>query len=86
MSWENEVKELERRRFLAQQQGGKEGIARQHAKGRLTIRERIDALLEEKRALADVVVGSGEGWVTELDDDALRALVSLGRGAVLEDE
>jgi acetyl-CoA carboxylase carboxyltransferase component len=46
MSWEAEVKELERRRYLARQQGGKEGIAKQHAKGRLTIRERIDALLD----------------------------------------
>jgi hypothetical protein len=25
MSWEQEVKEIERRRYLAQQQGGKEG-------------------------------------------------------------
>lgn len=47
MSWENEVRELERRRHLALQQGGKEGIAKQHAKGRLTIRERIDALLDK---------------------------------------
>ncbi len=46
MSWEAEVKELERRRYLAQQQGGKEGIAKQHAKGRLTIRERIDSVLD----------------------------------------
>ena len=51
-----------------------------------TLEERIDALLEEKRALAEQVVGSGEGWVTELDDDALRALVSLGEDAVVEDE
>ena len=46
MSWENEVKELERRRHLAKQQGGKDGIAKQHARGRLTIRERIDTLLD----------------------------------------
>lgn len=46
MSWEAEVKELERRRFLARQQGGKEGIAKQHARGRLTIRERIDSVLD----------------------------------------
>ena len=46
MSWENEVREIERRRHLAQQQGGAEGIAKQHAKGRLTIRERIDGLLD----------------------------------------
>ncbi len=46
MSWEKEVTELERRKHLARQQGGPEGIARQHARGRLTIRERIDELLD----------------------------------------
>lgn len=51
-----------------------------------TLEEKIDALLEEKRALAESVVGSGEAWVTELDDDALRALVSLGEDALVEDE
>ena len=30
-----------------------------------------------KRALADVVVGSGEGWISELDDAALADLVRL---------
>ena len=38
MSWEEEVREIHRRRRLAKQQGGKEGIAKQHARGRLTIR------------------------------------------------
>ncbi len=42
-----------------------------------TLEEKIDALLESKRDLADRVVGSGEGWLTELDDEALRRLVSL---------
>src|SRR6056297_182294 len=46
MSWEHEAREIERRRHLARQQGGRTGIDRQHAKGRLTIRERIDALLD----------------------------------------
>ena len=46
MSWEEEVREIHRRRRLAKQQGGKTGIAKQHARGRLTIRERIDALLD----------------------------------------
>ncbi|MDZ7670185.1 MAG: carboxyl transferase domain-containing protein [Gammaproteobacteria bacterium] len=46
MSWEREVREIERRRHLAQQQGGEAGIARQHARGKLTIRERIDTLLD----------------------------------------
>ena len=66
MSWEAETKELERRRYLAKQQGGKEGIAKQHAKGRLTIRERIDALLdtdsfrEHGRATASPVYDGNE--------------------------
>ena len=42
-----------------------------------TLEEKIDAILESKRDLADRVVGSGEGWLTELDDDALRRLVAL---------
>ncbi|MBP1626003.1 MAG: type restriction endonuclease subunit [Holophagaceae bacterium] len=42
-----------------------------------TLEEKIDAILESKRDLADRVVGTGEGWLTELDDDALRRLVAL---------
>jgi len=42
-----------------------------------TLEERIDALLEEKRELSRSIVGSGERWVTELDDDQLRRLVVL---------
>ncbi len=42
-----------------------------------TLEEKIDALLESKRDLADRVVGTGEGWLTELDDEALRRLVAL---------
>jgi SNF2 family DNA or RNA helicase len=51
-----------------------------------TLEERIDAMLEDKRGLAEAVVGSGEGLVAELDDAALRALVLLGEDAVVEDE
>ncbi|MBT3221555.1 MAG: DEAD/DEAH box helicase, partial [Proteobacteria bacterium] len=50
-----------------------------------TLEERIDELLEEKRHLAESIVGGGERWVTELDDNSLRALVALGEHAVLED-
>ena len=47
MSWQEEVDELNRRRRIAKTQGGKEGVAKQHARGRLTIRERIDVLLDQ---------------------------------------
>jgi methylmalonyl-CoA decarboxylase subunit alpha len=46
MSWEQELEELERRRALARAMGGPEGIARQHERGKLTVRERIDALVD----------------------------------------
>jgi SNF2 family DNA or RNA helicase len=42
-----------------------------------TLEDRIAALLEEKRDLADAVVGSGEQWITELSNEELSDLVSL---------
>ena len=51
-----------------------------------TLEEQIHQLLQEKRALASKVVGSGETWLSELDDSTLRELVSLGSDAVLEEE
>ncbi len=42
-----------------------------------TLEERIDQMLEEKRRLAQVVVGSDDAWLTELSTDELRELVSL---------
>ena len=46
MSWEPEVQELERRRALSLRMGGEERVARQHSEGKLTVRERIDALID----------------------------------------
>ena len=46
MSWQKDVVEIERKRALAKARGGEESVARHHAKGRLTVRERIDALLD----------------------------------------
>ena len=48
MSWEKEAEEIKKMRIAAQAQGGKEAIEAQHAKGRLTIRERIDSLLDKE--------------------------------------
>ena len=50
-----------------------------------TIEDRIAELLEQKKALADAVVGEGEAWITELGDEELRELVALSRDDV-EDE
>ena len=45
--WSPELDELRRRTELAHQMGGPERVERQHASGRLTVRERIDRLFEE---------------------------------------
>lgn len=44
-----------------------------------TLEDRIAELLEQKRALAESVVGAGEAWISELSDAALAELVSLRR-------
>jgi SNF2 family DNA or RNA helicase len=42
-----------------------------------TLEERIDEMIESKKALAESVVGAGEGWLTELSTDELRGIMSL---------
>jgi len=44
-----------------------------------TLEERIDELIESKKALAASVIGAGEAWLTELSTDQLRDLMSLRR-------
>ena len=46
MSWEPEVKEIAKRRKLRAEMGGQEGVERQHGRGKLTVRERIDTLAD----------------------------------------
>jgi acetyl-CoA carboxylase carboxyltransferase component len=46
MSWNPEIEELRRREELARQMGGAEKVARQHQFGKLTVRERIDRLVD----------------------------------------
>ena len=46
MTWQPELDELRRREALAKEMGGPEKVARHHAQGRLTVRERIEALLD----------------------------------------
>jgi superfamily II DNA or RNA helicase len=46
-----------------------------------TLEDRIATLLEKKRELADAVIGSGEGWITEMSDAELADLVSLRAAA-----
>jgi SNF2 family DNA or RNA helicase len=49
-----------------------------------TLEEKIDEMIEEKKALADLVVTDGEGWLTELSTRDLREVFALSEGAVGE--
>ena len=49
-----------------------------------TLEEKIDEMIEEKKALADLVVRDGEGWLTELSTSELRSLFELSEDAVGE--
>ena len=66
MTWQPELDELRRRQELADRMGGPEKIRRQHEAGRLTVRERLAALLDEGSfheigALAGSAAYSAEG-------------------------
>ena len=66
MSWEPELEELARREALAREMGGEERVARQHASGRRTVRERIERLFDpgtfhETGALAGIATYDDDG-------------------------
>jgi acetyl-CoA carboxylase carboxyltransferase component len=83
VTWEPELEELRRREELARRMGGKERVARQHASGRLTVRERIERLFDpgtfhETGALA------GQGSYDEHGEltDFLPANMVVGQGRI----
>src|SRR5919202_1850848 len=83
MGWEPELRELRRREELARRMGGEERVARQHAAGRLTVRERIERLLDpgsfhESGALAGWAGYGDDGELTEF----LPANVVVGSGRI----
>jgi acetyl-CoA carboxylase carboxyltransferase component len=66
MTWQPELDDLRRRRELAEAMGGPDKIARQHDAGRLTVRERLVAVLDEGSfrevgALAGAAYYDGDG-------------------------
>ena len=83
MTWEPELDELRRRRELAHRMGGEERVERQHAAGRLTVRERIGRLFDsgtfhETGELAGFGTYSDDGTLEEF----LPANMVVGQGRV----
>jgi SNF2 family DNA or RNA helicase len=42
-----------------------------------TFEERIDEMIQSKKELANLTVSSGESWITELNNEQLRDLISI---------
>ncbi len=85
MSWEKELDELNLRRKLAEKMGGEDKVARQKQRGKLTARERIDALLDPG-SFYELGKTAGAGQYDEdgnLTDFTPTNLVS-GRGRINE--
>ena len=83
MTWEPELEELRRRQELAHRMGGEERVERQRARGRLTVRERIDRLFDpgtfhETGELAGQAEYSQDGELR----DFLPANMVLGQGRI----
>ena len=71
MGWQPELDELRERERLARELGGADKIKRQHDAGKLTIRERIDGLVDQRSfheigAIAGRAQYDAEGRLTEL--------------------
>ncbi len=49
-----------------------------------TLEERIDQMIEQKKELAESIVGNGENWLTEMSTSQLKELFALSREAVGE--
>jgi non-specific serine/threonine protein kinase len=49
-----------------------------------TLEERIDEMIDRKKALAQRIVGAGEAWLTELSTEELKRVVALSADAVAE--
>jgi len=47
-----------------------------------TLEEQIDGMIEQKKALAESVIGAGEAWLTELSNEALKDMITLRRGGL----
>ena len=47
-----------------------------------TLEERIDDMIEEKKGLAESVIGAGEAWLTELSFEELREVLTLSRDSL----
>lgn len=85
MSWSSKIEEMEARRALAAELGGTQRVERQRQAGKLTVRERIEAVLDEGSfqeigSLTGKVTYGAEGEIVEYQPTNFVA----GRGRIDE--
>lgn len=83
MSWEKDLEEKRKRADLAKEMGGIERIAKHYSLGRLTVRERIDSLLD-KNSFSET--GEITGKVTYDEEGEIKEFIPanfiFGRGKI----
>src|SRR5437667_12138593 len=81
MTWQPEMDELRRRQEMAKRMGGADKVKRQHDGGRLTVRERIDRLLD-KGSFRELGTIAGKPEYDERNDlvELTPANAVMGRG------
>ena len=72
--WKNELEELEKRKKIAHGLGGEKNIAKQHAHGKMTVRERINVLCDDETFLERGIL-AGAPTYDDHDPDKLKDLV-----------
>ncbi|MCK9486437.1 MAG: methylmalonyl-CoA carboxyltransferase [Dehalococcoidia bacterium] len=89
MTWQPEVDEIERRKQLAYQLGGQERVERHQSQGKLTIRDRIEALVDagsfrERGVLAGRAEYEGDELKSFIPSNYVMGLATLdGRRVVV---
>ena len=82
--WEKEVKEIEKRKKLAYELGGEKGIKKQHIQGKMTVRERIDMLLDKDSFLETGVMAGAATYINNNQDleELTPCPIVIGRGKI----
>jgi acetyl-CoA carboxylase carboxyltransferase component len=83
MSWKPELEELKKRKALAKKMGGAEKVKRHRDAGKLTVRERIDKLLDPD-SFREIGTIAGKGSYDESGElvDFMPANFVIGRGKI----
>ena len=83
MTWQPELDELKQRQTLALDMGGPDKVARHKANGNLTVRERIEGLLDDGSFRE---AGSASGFAADDAGNALKCFTPanqiIGRGTI----